>query len=248
VPLSHGPDDRKEYFELTDSSLRSRVANSVVALIPKRNLEGNSEPKVRAPTWAEVAGLCPSEPFSAQPSAALCSGVLVDWDLILTASHCVRALPLSELAVVFGYFYEDPESLAFGAGDTHEVLEIVAGGAGWAESRAAPGLRFVALEAPRGRSTRTGPGSLRPVVHRAGADRRRQRDTNDTARGAKARHHRRSARSVLASEHSHWHLLPLRSRSEPKCRVAVLMQAACLRFQKSRLVRLPPAACHENWA
>ena len=33
--------------------------------------------------------MCPDEVFADQPAAAFCSGVLVDWDLVLTAGHCV---------------------------------------------------------------------------------------------------------------------------------------------------------------
>jgi hypothetical protein len=77
------------------------------------------------PSWSAAAGLCPGEPFAEQPAAAFCSGVLVDWDLVLTAGHCLRALPLDRFVVVFGYYYEQPEELNFGADDVFEPLEIV---------------------------------------------------------------------------------------------------------------------------
>ena len=59
-----------------------------------------------------------------QPAAALCTGILVDQDLVLTADHCVRVLPLADLTVVFGYYYRDAGVLAID--DTVDIASIVA--------------------------------------------------------------------------------------------------------------------------
>ena len=49
-----------------------------------------------------------ASPFSDQPSSAQCSGVLIDDDLVLTAAHCLRALPCEEWRLVFGFYYIAP--------------------------------------------------------------------------------------------------------------------------------------------
>jgi hypothetical protein len=38
--------------------------------------------------------------------------VIVDWDLVLTAGHCVRYLALEDFVIVFGYYYVAPGILA----------------------------------------------------------------------------------------------------------------------------------------
>jgi hypothetical protein len=77
-------------------------------------------------TLGQAAGLCPGERFADQPAAAFCSAVLVDWDLVLTAGHCVRVLGLDGFAVVFGYAYAAPGALSLaGAPDVRRPVEIV---------------------------------------------------------------------------------------------------------------------------
>lgn len=122
----YGSDDRREFFELTDPTARATVSGSTVALVSKGALgdtPGTFAAAVRS--WGESANLCPGEPFAAQPAAAFCSGVLVDWDLVLTAGHCVRLFAVEDMAVVFDYFYTAPGVLATGANDVVDVVEIV---------------------------------------------------------------------------------------------------------------------------
>ncbi|MBW1756465.1 MAG: trypsin-like peptidase domain-containing protein, partial [Deltaproteobacteria bacterium] len=53
-------------------------------------------------------GLCDGELFGNQPTAAACSGVLIDEDLVLTAGHCVDAhTPCDAYAYVFNYHLDD---------------------------------------------------------------------------------------------------------------------------------------------
>jgi hypothetical protein len=77
------------------------------------------------PTWGELNQLCPDQPFVDQPSAAFCSGVLVDWDLVLTSGHCVDLLPLRNLRVVFNYFFSNPGELALTRGDIYTVEKVI---------------------------------------------------------------------------------------------------------------------------
>ena len=101
------------------------MAMSVVALIPKAHIETNRAGLwLQSPTLRESSGVCPDEPFAAQPSAAFCSGVLVDWDLVLTAGHCVRQFALEDFVVAFGYYYRAPDRLALSGRDLYQPLEI----------------------------------------------------------------------------------------------------------------------------
>jgi hypothetical protein len=121
----YGADDRLEYFESNDEAAKHRLASSVVALAAANELvpvPGGYE--VASLSWGEILGLCPDEPFADQPALAFCSGVLVDWDLILVAGHCARALPLEEVAVLFNYYYRAPGILAIGRDDVVGISKI----------------------------------------------------------------------------------------------------------------------------
>jgi Trypsin len=125
--IVYGRDDRKELFEVEDATLRSRVERSVVAITTRDQVDVSDDAiTLLTPSWQEQAMLCEGEPFAAQPAAAFCSGVLIDWDLVLTAGHCLRAFALADLVVLFGYSYSAPGRLSLRPEDAVEVSEIVA--------------------------------------------------------------------------------------------------------------------------
>jgi len=122
----NGADDRREYFELTEDSQRAALDQFSVALMSAAAAEAVADGQATSlPTWAQVNDLCPGEPFADQPSAAFCSGVLLDWNLVLTSGHCVNAVPLEDLRVAFGYFYTSPDQLGLGA-DVYGVSRVLA--------------------------------------------------------------------------------------------------------------------------
>jgi hypothetical protein len=158
--IVYGDDDRREWFELDDSVLRASAAASVVALIPQNELEVDSEAvSIAADSWGEAGNLCSSERFVEQPAAALCSGVLVDWDLVLTASHCARVVALDQLAVVFGYYYRAPAQLALTARDVYHPQVIVAEALG--ATGAAPRLDYAFIKLDRAVAAPRAPAPLR---------------------------------------------------------------------------------------
>jgi hypothetical protein len=124
--IVYGADDRLEHFQISDPDARARVGRSVVALVRKsiirRTLEGLT---LNAPTWTEQDDLCEGEPFGDQTAAAFCSGILVDWDLVLTAGHCTRSLVPSAFAAVFGYYFAAPGKLGIGDDDIIDVARVV---------------------------------------------------------------------------------------------------------------------------
>jgi hypothetical protein len=122
----YGADDRLEYFETLDPALREIWSSSMVALIEKSALDPvASAVASTVPTVGTVYGLCEGEPFSLQPSAAFCSGVLVGRDLVLTAGHCAHAFAVRDFAAVFGYYEVEANVLDLGAGAIVDVLEVV---------------------------------------------------------------------------------------------------------------------------
>lgn len=113
----NGGDDRKEAFDL-DEATRSSITSSSAALLYLNRLSWGPTDAVSLNTLsAGVAlGLCDDEPFADEPSAAFCSAVLIDDDLVLTAAHCVGRDAASatevchRLQVVFGYALFAPNS------------------------------------------------------------------------------------------------------------------------------------------
>jgi len=103
-PVIYGEDGRVELVDLDDGPLRDVAAARVVALMPSDAIvvHGDSVQLV-APTLGSADNLCPGERFADQPSAAVCSGILLDSQTVLTAGHCMRAVSCDDVAFVFGY-------------------------------------------------------------------------------------------------------------------------------------------------
>ncbi len=124
--IIYANDDRREVFEMTEPVLRARIEGGAVALMPKDTFkQGSSTLPTNSPTARELANLCVDERFADQPSLAFCTGVLVDRDLILTAAHCLGIFELQEMAVVFGYFYNERGEITVHPEDVVEIAEVV---------------------------------------------------------------------------------------------------------------------------
>lgn len=123
----NGGDDRREYFELTADEQRSALERFTTVLMTQSAAEAVAAGDTDAlPTWGQVDRLCPDQPFVAQPAAAFCSGVLLDWNVVLTSGHCIDAVPLSDLRIVFNYFYRSPDELALSEDDIYGVRRVLA--------------------------------------------------------------------------------------------------------------------------
>lgn len=106
-PVVYGTDDRTDVYAHPDMALRTLAQQSVVALMrpatidlsDPMNVEFNSTP------LGEGRNLCPGERFAADPTAAFCSGTLIDDDLVLTAGHCVDTMmDCTNTRLVFNYY------------------------------------------------------------------------------------------------------------------------------------------------
>ena len=93
-----GEDDRFAISGGSDARLRG-LADSTAALIRKEAIGPSGE--LSAKSVGEAHHLCPGENYYNEPSAALCSGVLIAKNMILTAGHCVKHC--LEMRIVFGY-------------------------------------------------------------------------------------------------------------------------------------------------
>jgi hypothetical protein len=135
APVVYGEDDRVEVFNHPDADLQSIARESIVALIPtswiERGPDGTYAPAPSVQSLGELHGLCPDELFVDQPAAAVCSGVLIDDDLVLTAGHCIDAhTPCDAYRYVFNYHLEDPTHLAaIRDEDVYRCAQVVSQGA-----------------------------------------------------------------------------------------------------------------------
>lgn len=85
----YGPDDRRDLHELTQERLWT-WARSSVALISTSAVSVDGDwVRLKTTHYGAEYKLCRGEPFYSQRTAAFCSGVLVEPDLVLTAGHCV---------------------------------------------------------------------------------------------------------------------------------------------------------------
>jgi V8-like Glu-specific endopeptidase len=112
--LVYGADERRDVYATENGLLRSLALESAVALIGESSLERRADGSIEvvAETLGDFANLCASEAFREQPTAALCSGVLIDEALVLTAGHCAsNVATCDDQRWVFGYALRAAEGL-----------------------------------------------------------------------------------------------------------------------------------------
>ena len=99
-------DNRKDVFEIKDEQVR-RNADCVAAICMKDDLieKNNGFSELKTKKFGIAFNLHKDEPFYDQPIAAgrLCTGFLVKEDMIATADHCIKGIPLSQLRFFFGF-------------------------------------------------------------------------------------------------------------------------------------------------
>ncbi|MFW2390577.1 MAG: trypsin-like serine peptidase [Polyangiales bacterium] len=115
APVVYGADDRVEVYNHPDLELREIARQSIVALVPSFRVrrESDGTHSLLTDSLKELRDLCDDESFGEQPTAASCSGVLIDEDLVLTAGHCVDfGTRCDSYTFVFNYLYDEPGALA----------------------------------------------------------------------------------------------------------------------------------------
>lgn len=131
-----GEDDRRDWYSYEEGSLPRRVAQSTAMIMYANQLvpgpqEGQQSLRSSA-TLGGKANLCDDQPFVDQPAVGFCTAFLVAPDLVLTAGHCLVEAECAQIALVFGFGYEqepsDPvEALrSFSAEQVYGCAEFVA--------------------------------------------------------------------------------------------------------------------------
>jgi V8-like Glu-specific endopeptidase len=127
--IIYGNDDRLDVYEHPDPILRGLAQASVLALIPRSRLARSSDGDffIFTQPLEDAFHVCADERFAAQPTAAECSGVLIDDDLVLTAGHCFPTDDIcSRYAFMFDYYLRDSASLEpLSWGDIYGCRKIV---------------------------------------------------------------------------------------------------------------------------
>ena len=101
VKVVYGDDNRVDVVDYPDSEVQT-LASSVAAMVPEDNIDSSGN--LSGDTLGDAYGLCEDQKFRDEKVSAVCTGFLVDDDLLVTAGHCV-----GEVAVcgtekwVFGY-------------------------------------------------------------------------------------------------------------------------------------------------
>lgn len=87
----YGADDRLDYYQVADVAWKAK-ADSTVALIRSSSLDTQGAvTNIKSVHYGQSMGLCTSEPYYEQETAAFCSGFLLTPDTIVTAGHCIRS-------------------------------------------------------------------------------------------------------------------------------------------------------------
>jgi V8-like Glu-specific endopeptidase len=113
--IVYGNDDRTEVYSSSDSAYRDITMDSIVAFMSPDAIDMSNSQNVRfsSEDLSSRYGLCSGERFSNQPTAAWCSGTLIDDDLVLTAGHCITSdADCRGARIVFNYYYESNGTLA----------------------------------------------------------------------------------------------------------------------------------------
>ena len=87
--IIYGEDNRLDVFESTNA-LHVELARSTAAMVPLNGFRETQDGLVELlGQTLEERGMCETERFAKQTSAANCSGFLVGDDLLVTAGHCI---------------------------------------------------------------------------------------------------------------------------------------------------------------
>ena len=128
-PVVYGDDDRRDYYDHPDAALRELTSNSIVAFFERGDLDRSDPDDIRVVgrTLSQSNGVCSSERFADQVTAADCSATLIDDDLVLTAGHCMSSnSACNNHFFAFNYYMEDSRFLTtMTSDDVYSCAEII---------------------------------------------------------------------------------------------------------------------------
>lgn len=105
----YGADDRVDLVDVINPKYKE-LASSTAAMVSNNRLsELNNEQVVLAGKTLVETGVCSTERFALQPTAARCSGFLVGEDILVTAGHCIQSqFDCDQNSWVFDYKVDFP--------------------------------------------------------------------------------------------------------------------------------------------
>ncbi|MFN8369648.1 MAG: serine protease [Bacteriovoracaceae bacterium] len=107
----YGEDNRVDVYASSDNLLKE-LSRSTAAQIENSSLSASRTGTILSGDSLRDRGMCASERFSSQITAARCSGFLVGKDLLVTAGHCVTQMgDCAEYSWVFDYKMTDATSI-----------------------------------------------------------------------------------------------------------------------------------------
>lgn len=86
----YGADDRLDLYEVTDSEIL-KLAAATAGMIDSSKISIDGDMATISGQSLKQRGMCESERFSEQMTAANCSGFLVGKNLLVTAGHCITS-------------------------------------------------------------------------------------------------------------------------------------------------------------
>lgn len=125
----YGNDDRLDLYQVDEEIWRTK-ASATVALMRSNKLTKNADGNYKISTshYGQSMGLCTSEPFYDQVTAAFCSGSLIAPDVIMTAGHCVRtqsSCDSTKFVFNFGYKEANGDVSMAQADDVYSCKELI---------------------------------------------------------------------------------------------------------------------------
>lgn len=102
-------DTRMDYYEIPDEHVRKN-AECVAAVCLEDSLNVTKRAStLKVKSYQKAFHLCDSEPFTHQPvlAGSMCTGFLVEPDVIATAAHFAKDENVTDLRFVFGYRMEE---------------------------------------------------------------------------------------------------------------------------------------------
>jgi V8-like Glu-specific endopeptidase len=87
----YGQDDRREYYEISNAKIK-QIADATLAMVAPINLKEFSQNEVHlSGSTLQAQGMCSTERFANQITAANCSGFLITPTTLVTAGHCIQS-------------------------------------------------------------------------------------------------------------------------------------------------------------
>lgn len=106
----YGIDNRVDTYACSDN-MYVELAKSTAAMVPNQNLLATNDGRILlGGSSLERRGICSSERFSKQLTAANCSGFLVGSNRLVTAGHCIKSIKdCKDFKWVFDYTVESED-------------------------------------------------------------------------------------------------------------------------------------------